>query len=382
MIHGNRPMKVAVFTLAVLSALILGSRWYLSQPNEKDVSPWPEYEPVGQILISSHLFEFGNLASEIIQAALKEKLKVAVLEDLNPIIENWPEVKSKLGDVDFLPMAHSGVWLRDFAPVNVDITQRSNGLSSLGFADFNYKLEPSLDDILPWQLALYFKTSLIKTPFTLDGGNFIATRDDCFLADDFIEFEMQKDSPSKPNETEVEIQAETSRIAGMIGREFGCRAHIISNSPHPHIDMVLKPVSSEQVLVSEIPNYLISHLKDTKAPNLDETLEVKKKLDEIAQKLKDDLHFQVLRLPMPAPSQRMFRNYVNGVILGKTILMPSYLKSEHPLEPYSDLELLTRLEQEARQTYESLGFHVIPLNSDRMIAAGGSLHCVTLTIPK
>ena len=103
---GNKLMKVAVFTLAVLSALILGSRWYLSQPNEKDVSPWPEYEPVGQVLISSHLFEFGNLASEIIQAALNEKLKVAVLEDLNPIIENWSEVKSKLGNVDFLPMAH------------------------------------------------------------------------------------------------------------------------------------------------------------------------------------------------------------------------------------------------------------------------------------
>lgn len=381
-------MKVAVSTLAVLSALILGARWYLSQPYSKEISPWPEYEPVSQILISSHLFEFGNLASEIIEAADKVKVKVAVLEDLNPITENWTEVKAKLENVEFLPMPHSGVWLRDFAPVNVDITQRSNGLSSLGFADFNYKLEPSLDDILPWQLALYFKTSLIKTPFTLDGGNFVATRDDCFLADDFIEVEMKKDLTSKANpseqtaQVEKDLESERQRIASMIAKEFQCRAHIISNSPHPHIDMVLKPLSSEQILVSEIPEYLISHLKDTGAPNLEEALAVKKKLDEIAKKLTEDLHFKVLRLPMPAPSGRMFRNYVNSIVLDKTIFMPSYQKSEHSLEPYWDLPLLEKLEQEARRTYESLGFHVVSLNSDRIIAAGGSLHCVALTIPK
>ena len=85
---------------------------------------------------------------------------------------------------------------------------------------------------------------------------------------------------------------------------------------------------------------------------------------------------------MPFPSSRLFRNYVNSIILEKTILMPSYEKSTHLAESYPDLDILGRLESEARKTYETLGFKVVPLNSDRIIAAGGSLHCVTLTIPK
>ncbi|MEI8025132.1 MAG: agmatine deiminase family protein [Pseudomonadota bacterium] len=367
-------MKVAVYTLGVLSALILGSRWFLSHPEQKDISPWPEFEPISQIMISSHLFEFGSLATELMAAAKKENIKVSVLEDLNPMVENWGEIKAKNTDVAFLPMAHSGVWIRDFAPLNIDITQKSSGLATLGFADFNYKLEPTLDDILPWQLALYFKDSLIKTPFTVDGGNFVATRDDCFLADDFID-------RTSPNAI-ANQESEKERISDMIGKEFGCRAHIFSNSPHPHMDMILKPLSSNQIVVSQIPDYVVSHLKEHKALNLDETMAVQGKLNEIAKTLEDKLHFKVIRIPMPSPSSRLFRNYVNSVILEKTILMPSYKESAHLTESYPDLDLLGRLENEARQTYETLGYKVIPLNSDRIIAAGGSLHCVTLTIPK
>ena len=367
-------MKVVVYTLGILTAVILGSRWFLANPEPKDISPWPEFEPISQIMISSHLFDFGGLASELMTAAKKENIKVSVLEDLNPMVENWSEIKAKNSDVAFLPMAHSGVWIRDFAPLNIDITQRSNGLASLGFADFNYKLEPTLDDILPWQLALYFKASLIKTPFTVDGGNFIATRDDCFLADDFID--------RAPSDAIDKLTSEKERIANMIGKEFGCRAHIFSNSPHPHIDMILKPISHNQIVISQIPDYVVSHLSKNKALNLDETIAVQGKLNEIAKTLEDDLHFKVIRIPMPSPSSRLFRNYVNSIILEKTILMPTYKESAHPTESYPDKDLLERLESEARKTYESLGFKVIPLNSDRIIAAGGSLHCVTLTIPK
>ncbi len=367
-------MKVVVYTLGVLSAVILGSRWFLSSQDQKDISPWPEYEPISQIMISSHLFEFGSLATELMVAARKENIKVSVLEDLNPIVANWGDIKARNSDVAFLPMAHSGVWIRDFAPINIDITQKSNGLATLGFADFNYKLEPTLDDILPWQLALYFKASLVKTPFTVDGGNFVTTRDDCFLADDFIENTSPDAAGNQPSEKE--------RLSDMIGKEFGCRTHIFSNSPHPHMDMILKPLSSHQIVVSQIPDYVVSHLKEHKALNLDETIAVQGKLNEIAKALEDKLHFKVTRIPMPSPSSRLFRNYVNSIILDKTIFMPSYKKSEHSTEAYPDMDLLTRLESEARQTYETLGYKVIPLNSDRIIAAGGSLHCVTLTIPK
>ena len=366
-------MKVVVYSLAILSALILGTRWFLLKPEQKDISPWPEFEPNSQIMISSHLFEFGIIATEIMDAAKKENVKVSVLEDLNPMVDNWGEIKAKYTDVAFLPMAHSGVWIRDFAPLNIDITQKSNGLASLGFADFNYKLEPTLDDILPWQLALYFKASLIKTPFTVDGGNFVATRDDCFLADDFIAADST-DAEKKSSEKE--------RISDMIGKELGCRTHIFSNSPHPHIDMILKPLSPRQIVVSQIPDYVVSHLKEKKALNLEETIAVQGKLNEIAKTLENKLHFNVIRIPMPSPSSRLFRNYVNSIILEKTILMPSYEKSTHLTESYPDLDILGRLESEARKTYETLGFKVVTLNSDRIIAAGGSLHCVTLTIPK
>jgi len=340
--------------------------------SQNDVSPWPEYEPVDELLISSHLFEFQDVADTLLNIGRQTKVRLTVLEDLNTTVEHWDLKKKSMPDVSFLPMPHSNVWIRDFGPINLDMIQKSTSFSELAFADLTYQLDPTLDDILPWQLSLHLRTSLIKTPFVIDGGNFIATRDDCFLSDHFL---MQQ-GLTDPSKAKNEMKA----FAKMISREFGCEVKILKNSPHAHVDMFLKPLSADSLLISEISPELIEYLKLEQSPYLEMASLVQKQLNDISEELGKE--FKVHRIPMPAPIPQLFRNYTNSILIGSNAIVPSYSKAKQPATPYIDEKILGRIEETAMKTWEQLGFSVFKVNADQLIAAGGALHCVALTLPK
>jgi hypothetical protein len=60
--------------------------------------------------------------------------------------------------------------------------------------------------------------------------------------------------------------------------------------------------------------------------------------------------------------------YTNSLIVNGYVLMPIYSK-------YSSSNI------EAQKLYEQAGLKVITINSDNSITAGGSIHCVTQSIP-
>jgi agmatine/peptidylarginine deiminase len=364
--------------IAYISALIVGIGLFfisvqgLNGRLTQDRKPWPEFQDVAGVVISSHLFEFGTIADNLINAISSQNIKVTILEDSSSILENWKDIKSTLNQVSFLPIAHTGVWIRDFAPLHL---QHSNLLSSkvaLGFADLEYLLEPILDDRLPIQLADAFKSPILNIPVKLDGGNIITTASDCFLSDDFV-------FPDPSNKTPLQIE-EAKRTKDLLQENLNCQAHFFSNAPHPHVDMYLKPINSKTLLLSEISSDLIKFLKEKDYPDLKSVEQVKEQLDQIVEQVPP--HYKIVRIPMPTPSQGLFRNYANSLLLGKTVLMPSFKKSSHISGPYVDQELLEGIESLARLTYETLGFKVISIEADKIIAAGGGLHCIAITIPK
>ena len=132
--------------------------------------------------------------------------------------------------------------------------------------------------------------------------------------------------------------------------------------------------------MSEIPQTLIDFLAKNSSPNLASASIVKEQLDKIAASLSRD--FKIVRIPMPTPIPRLFRNYTNSVLMGSSVLMPSYKTSELPGVTYDDDEMLEVFEERAQKTYESLGYKVYKINADKLIAGGGALHCVALTLPK
>lgn len=364
--------------LAYISALVVGIGLFfisdlgLDGKLTKDRRPWPEFHDVASVVISSHLFEFGTIADNLINAVSSQNIKVTILEDSTSILENWKDIKTTLNHVTFLPIAHTGVWIRDFAPLHL---QHSNLLSSkvtLGFADLEYLLEPTLDDRLPIRLADAFRTPILNIPVKLDGGNIIATASDCFLSDDFV-------FPDPSSKTPVQIQ-NAKNAKDHLEENLNCQVHFLSNAPHPHVDMYLKPINSKTLLLSEIPSDLIKFLKERDYPDLSNVEQVKVQLDQIVEQI--PAQYSVVRIPMPTPTLGLFRNYTNSLLLGKSVLLPSFKKSSHISGTYVDQELLEGIESHARLTYETLGFKVISIEADKIIAAGGGLHCIAITIPK
>ena len=366
-------MKLVTFlALAIALGLFFFKERIQLWQNTEFVNPWTEFEEVSEVIISSHLFEFGSIADSIVNAAEGQKIKVTILEDSNSILENWPEKKASLSQAAFLKVPHSGVWIRDFAPLNIKKSNALNTKTQLKFADFEYLLEPTLDDQLPNYLSQSLQIPLLKIPIKLDGGNIIATSSDCFLSDDFI---------SANNNFQSHLQLEgIDEIKKDLGETLGCRINLISNAPHPHVDMYLKAINEHVLLVSEISDDLILYLRKLDYPDIRNVEQVKDQLNRVVEQIPPQ--FKIVRIPMPAPSLGLFRNYTNSILLGKSVLMPSYRKSRHISGFYIDQEILEGLESRARLAYESLGLKVMSIDADKIISAGGALHCVALTIPQ
>jgi len=101
-------------------------------------------------------------------------------------------------------------------------------------------------------------------------------------------------------------------------------------------------------------------------------------LDQIAKIVASD-GVEVTRIPMAIRGKSKeynadssFRSYTNAVILGNTIFIPQYS---------NDALNFRAQDKAAAQVYRKLGFNVVPIDTSTSIFSGGSVHCLTQSIP-
>jgi agmatine/peptidylarginine deiminase len=81
---------------------------------------------------------------------------------------------------------------------------------------------------------------------------------------------------------------------------------------------------------------------------------------------------EVVRIPMPAVGDEMFRSYTNLLIVNGVIVVPTY----PTVAPETDLRVLDFF-SELMPDHEVFG-----LDCSNVVRKGGSLHCMTMNVAK
>lgn len=381
-----------MFSLLLLSSWQLQARTYqcLNHYTSKKIGPGPIPEFAKQDYIVMSLFSNDDftfpLQTKII-SNLPKDTKALILVPSSPdkdsyyhnFSESYRDELSKhflflesyikTGRVELLevPVANDfngwsdhGNWTRDFmSQLTIDKTGKIKFLNLKYHRETADKTDSFVQEFLiaKYEKQLGYKIERIDVPFYFEWGNFTTDGKGHFFVSEKI-FEINERFDAKTNKTQVNK---------WLREQFGTRSKITWIKPPKeentgHVDMMMKFIDSERVLVAQ-----------TEHPTW------KKHLDKIALTMQER-GYQVHRIDMGLTDQEIannqwaqFRSYTNALIVDKTVYVPQF----------DDPSLfLANKDRAARKVYRSLGFNVLLVNNSSSINAGGAAHCLTSTIPK
>jgi len=300
-----------------------------------------EYEPVAGVVIG--WAGYTSMLSRIAQAAAgpgnAKVLGVAAPAALSGV----PADKYRKLD---LPI--DTVWMRDYGPFGI------TGSGQLGIVDtvyrhYQYRRE---DDALPSSLGKALGAVVFGTSLILDGGNLMVdTKGNLFMTR--RTYMWNSSIPQEQVDAALKAQFKVKNIyafdyAGYPGEP---------KDGTGHIDMFMKLLNDHTVLitVADVEPFR------TNAEKAQAFFRGRTAPDGKPYKVVTAKGWQ---------TYGAWYTYTNSLIVNNTVIMPSYTGHDKD-------------EAEAKAAYQAgmPGVTVAPVNSDSSITAGGSIHCVTQTLP-
>jgi agmatine/peptidylarginine deiminase len=348
------------------------------------VRPVAEFEPTFGIGISEQvLLKKDGMA--FMKALLASGTRVYVFvsaekrEAIDKLLRQAPSLHGfERDNIVKIQLEHESMWARDYFAIPI-LKKIPHVVPTPSFVDFVYRDGNTLDDAAIHQMALAINLSVEHLPLVLDGGNFLTNGEKCVLSEQVSEDPeiLLLNSPEPPLE---------SNIGKIFQAVLGCRKTIlVSQIPHPHVDMWMKFLNKEVLAVNQIDPDTIDEVAGLSASEREKARKIARELDMVAKKLKED--FEVVRLPMPVPTENLFLTYSNAVLSNGKALVPRYskdlglFKDETPETLRAWQKTLREMEKKVAAVYTRYGFEVSEVDSNEWIRDGGSLHCVTFHLP-
>lgn len=239
------------------------------------------------------------------------------------------------------------VWMRDYGPFGISVQNQSVALIDTVYRHYQYRKN---DDAVPTKIANTQKLPVYYASMILDGGNFMVdSKGNLYMTERTYLW-----NSSKSKEEVNSILKNYFKVRNIYTFEYAG----YPNEPLDgtgHIDMFMKLLNDSTVLVADcdtepfktVFNKAADFFKNKTAP--------------------DGNKYRVLRVKSYYKNG-VYYTYTNSLIVNGNVIMPVY-------------SAFTQSNADAKAAYESAGLRVIAVNSDDSISAGGSIHCVTQTVP-
>ncbi|OGS46842.1 MAG: hypothetical protein A3J79_14405 [Elusimicrobia bacterium RIFOXYB2_FULL_62_6] len=240
------------------------------------------------------------------------------------------------------------VWVRDYGPFGISASQSKVGIVDAVYRHYQYRRD---DDALPTNLGKAKKITVYGMEIILDGGN--------LMVDSKGNLYMTKRTyiwNSDKSQAQVDAALKAAfKVKNIYTFEYSGYPDEPADGTG-HIDMFMKLLNDHTVLIS---------LADTEPfkSNSEKALAFFK-----GRTAPDGQPYKILTVK--GWDSGAWYTYTNSLIVNNVVLMPSYSGK-------------TKENAEAEAAYKAgmPGVTVIQINSDSSITAGGSIHCVTQTIP-
>lgn len=305
-----------------------------------------EYEPVSAVVIS--WAGYTSMLQKIAQAAVKGKAYVWAADGPDSIANVPQNLYSQIK----VPI--NSVWVRDYGPFGISSSKSKIGIVDTIYRHYQYRRD---DDAMPSNLAKVKNITSYPANFILDGGNFMVdSKGNLFMTKRTYIWNSGK--------SEDEINQALKQVFKVKN------IYVFEYAGYPgepqdgtgHIDMFMKLLNDHTVLIStsdEEPfksnsQKAIDFFKNRMAP--------------------DGQKYKIITVKGWYEKNGWYGGtwytYTNSLIVNDVVIIPSY--SGHEKE-----------NSDAEQAYKKglPNATIIPVNSDSSITSGGSIHCITQTIP-
>lgn len=340
-----------------------------SKPNIRAAAQWEE---VQAITISWK--GYTGILKQIVHASVNE-CEVVILTENPENTQNFLLNNDWGGPVDMTNVSLvqtnlNSIWIRDYGANTV----YGDEVDDLFLVDWVYNRPRPLDDVSPQAVADYFNLELYSTttnPWNLwnCGGNFMQNGNGQAFASNLILNENQGGNSywgaPFPNHSEAQIDNIQNQFLGI---DEYIKMTVLPFDGINHIDMHMKLLDEETLLVSEYPQGV------SDGPQIEANL----------QYIQNNFTtrygtpYKIVRVPAPPqfsngnyPPNGWYNTYANGIFVNNTFIVPTYY------EQYDTTAM--RILQEAMPGYNIVGIDV-DNQGQALISAGGAIHCITQTV--
>lgn len=341
----------------------------------------PEWEPQSGIMMAwphegtdwrPYLADIERTVTEMADAITRHELLLLVAKDPHDAEEKLSRVlnRQQMAKVIIKQCDNNDTWARDFGPITLTSCHHAKGffvpnhLLDFKFNGWGKKFPSELDDAINVQLyysGAFYGALENHSDFVLEGG--------AIETDGYGTLFLTRSSQTAPNRnqplTASDIEQRLLSIFDFAERivwiEHG---QLVGDDTDGHIDTLVRCAPSHTLLYigcddEDDPQYKELKLMEDQ---LKETLTL------------DGRHYNLLKLPMPDPiydgKERLPATYANFVIINGAVLVPTYN------QPEKDGEAMGII-QKAFPDREIIG-----IDARTPIRQHGSLHCLTMQLPK
>lgn len=326
----------------------------------------PEYEKQEGLLLTWDYNDSRNPVTAAIAKAVQPSAKVWLIYYPGPAPTDTTEIRNYLRDhgvpdenVFLIPAWTETLWIRDYGPFNgynLDGTHSERLFLDAGYSNYN---RPN-DDAIPTQIANLMGIQVNDFPLQFEGGN--------VLIDGLGRgWGSTRIFSQNPDLSQDEVKQTMEEYLGLDEMMF---LEALVNSGGGiwcHVDMFMKILNSETILISEYPDFVPDYnLIESFADTLSKMTNA------------NGREYQIVRIPAPPKANGTWastqndemRTYTNSIIINDVIVIPSYNLPEY--------------DSAAKQVYkESMpGYRLEMVDASPLTPLYGALHCVVKEVTK
>lgn len=315
--------------------------------------PGTDWEPV------LHLVE--PVFASIIAAISRFERVILITPDTDGIRESLAAADTDLARVAFVDIPINDTWARDFGPVTIYEDGKPLHLD-FGFNGWGGKFPAELDNLINRNLRDMgiLQGELHSLPLLLEGGSIESDGNGTLLTTSHCLLNPNRNHHLNRDQVEQQLAAELG-VDRFLWLEHG---YLAGDDTDAHIDTLARLCPDDTILYVACDDPSDEHFQELTA--------MKGELEMF--RTRGGNPYRLLPLPLPAPcygleGERIPLTYANFLIINASVLVPTYN------DPHDDIALTTV--REAFPDREIIGINCLPV-----VLQHGSLHCLTMQLPK
>lgn len=338
----------------------------LTPPPSGSVRAAAEWEEV-EYLVLAWQPSFQNILRQIVAAAVNECKVLIATQNQASVSSYLTSNGVSLTNVIFLNAPSNSIWIRDYAGNTIysdDVGQRA-------LTDWIYNRPRPLDNAMPSAHATHvgipiYITDTGTNDLVNTGGNYMSDGLGNAFASELI---LDENAVGNPYNVSAKTEEQIDNIMfNYMGIDNYIKMPTLPYDEIHHIDMHMKLIDEETLLVSRYPNGVAD------GPQIQANINYV--LNNFTSHFGTPYDVYWIDAPPSTTGSYpntggLYRTYSNSVIINKTILVPTY-------RPEVDAAALA-LYQELMPGYTVVGIDV-DNTGENLISSLGAIHCITHTI--